>query len=137
MLTEGAGGCGPEPARHKEVPTMIVRMWEADVKPGKMERFLDILQTTIVPRLAATEGFISAEIVTSMQDEQRVVVISRWRDEDAIAAYAGPLWRIRAPFVDFEVGDYLTRTSRVHHYRPVAVQQPVTSKARPADGVSQ
>jgi quinol monooxygenase YgiN len=110
---------------------MIVRVWEADIKPGKADRFLDILENKIVPRLAATEGFVSAEIIRSVEGtgEDQVLVISRWRDEQAIAAYAGPLWRIRAPLVDFEVADYLSRTSRVRHYLPVAEQQPLVAEA--------
>jgi hypothetical protein len=105
---------------------MIVRMWEADVTPGKMDRFLEVLQSSIVPRLAAADGFLSAEIVKSVQGDERVIVVSRWRDEQAIAAWAGPMWKIRAPYVDFEVARYLSRTSRVHHYAPVAVQEPIS-----------
>jgi quinol monooxygenase YgiN len=113
---------------------MIVRVWEAEAKPDKTDRLLDILKTKVMPRLAATDGFISAEIARSLEGEgeDRVVVISRWRDEKAIAAYAGPLWRIRAPFVDFEMGDYMAHTSRVRHYVPVAEQRPLMEGTTPA-----
>jgi quinol monooxygenase YgiN len=110
---------------------MIVRVWEAEVKPGKTDRLLDVLKTKIVPRLAATNGFVHADIIRSVEGagEDQILVISRWRDEQAIAAYAGPLWRIRAPLVDFEVADYLARPTRVRHYLPVGEQEPLVTEA--------
>jgi len=107
---------------------MIVRVLDAEVKPGKMDGFLDLIRTSLLPRVVASDGFLGIEFLRSVQGEEQVLLVSRWRDEQALAAYAGPLWRVRAPLVDHVGADYLARTSHVHHYIPEEVQPPVTAE---------
>jgi len=117
-----SGGTRPE-----EVPTMIVRVWEAEVKPGQIDRLLDLIRTSLLPRVVAADGFLGVEFLRSLHDDQKLVAVSRWRDEQALADYAGPLWEVWAPKVDSLGGDYLARPSHVHHYLPVDLQPPVAS----------
>jgi quinol monooxygenase YgiN len=110
---------------------MIVRVWEAEVKPGKMDQLLDLIRTTLLPRVAVMDGFLGIEFFRAMQGENGILTVSRWRDEEAIAAYAGPLWEFWTPKVDSLAADCLAHPSAVHHYVPVEIQQPVA--AEPAD----
>jgi hypothetical protein len=42
-------------------------------------------------------------------------MITRWRDEDALRAYAGPMWRIRPVWAEHEL-NYLEHPPTVHHF---------------------
>lgn len=71
---------------------MIVRVSEALVEPGAEEEFLRRLHKLVAGLPARYEGLIDHEVLVDREDGRRVLYISRWRDEQALAAYAGPGW---------------------------------------------
>jgi heme-degrading monooxygenase HmoA len=50
------------------------------------ERYLE-LAAELAPHLAAVDGFISIERFVSLSDPNRLVSLSFWRDEDAVAVW--------------------------------------------------
>ena len=62
---------------------MIVRMWEAKVRPGRLDDAVDWLVEAVVPDALAAEGCLGAEAFRALGDEERVVLITRWEDEHA------------------------------------------------------
>ncbi|WP_371483142.1 antibiotic biosynthesis monooxygenase [Kitasatospora sp. NBC_00315] len=98
---------------------MIVRIWAAQIVAGRMDDFCALLSTQVMPELRATDGCLGGEVLRSLTDEgPRVLMISRWRDEDALRAYAGPMWRIRPVWAEDELR-YLAHPPEVAHYRPL------------------
>jgi len=99
---------------------MIVRLLELEVRPRKVDQVVEIARTRLFERAAAADGFLGMEVLRPMQDsEGRIMVITRWRDEQALQSFAGPLWRMRPVRIDSELADYLSHNSRVSHYVPV------------------
>ena len=100
---------------------MIVRMWEARLVPGTTGAFVAFWTERVRPRLTATDGCLDAELVVSYGVEpgadERAVVTTRWRDEAALAAAAGPDWRV-APVVEPGEAAFLARPAYVWHFRP-------------------
>lgn len=77
---------------------MIVRMWEARVAPGAESRVAGHL-APVLGELRTTDGCVGAEAFRSLADQSgepddRVVVISRWRDIASLEQAAGPGWRV-------------------------------------------
>lgn len=73
---------------------MIVRMWEGRLTKGTVEPFRDLLAKAL-PSVRALDGCEAIDVYgsTSQADGERVVVISRWRDVDALATAAGTDWQ--------------------------------------------
>lgn len=72
---------------------MIVRMWEARVRPERLAEVRDWIASTVWPAMVARDGFLGAELLRSCpHDADRLLLMSRWRDEAAVAAFAGPHW---------------------------------------------
>lgn len=71
---------------------MIVRVSEALVNPGAEEDFLRRLQELVAGFPGRYEGLVGHEVLVDRADSRRVLYISRWRDERALAEYAGPGW---------------------------------------------
>ena len=98
---------------------MIVRMWEAHVTPDRVDEFCAQLTDRSIPALATLDGFLGAELLRSVSEEDhRVVVLARWRDEAAIRAYAGAMWRIRPVWAEGEFRN-LEHPPVVSHFSPV------------------
>lgn len=57
---------------------VIVRMWEAKARPESFGELLDWVYEAVVPALAAAPGHAGTEVFRSGQE--RIVVISRWRE---------------------------------------------------------
>jgi len=99
---------------------MIVRFLELEVRPSKMDHVVEIARTRLFERVAPADGFLGMEVLRSMRNnEGRVMVITRWRDEQALQSFAGPLWHERPVLVDSELADHLSHISHVTHYLPV------------------
>ena len=76
---------------------MIVRMWEGRVATGAESR-VDAHLARALTHLRAQDGCIDAEAFRSLTDSEqaeddRIVVITRWRDVAALEQAAGPGWR--------------------------------------------
>ena len=93
-------------------------MWEARAQPGRAgELAAQLRDATHRDRLRAVDGFLGAEVFVSYDGPDRVVVVSRWRDEAALEAFAGTQWRDR-PVVDREAAPLLAREPAVWHFVP-------------------
>ncbi|GAA2803678.1 hypothetical protein GCM10010441_30510 [Kitasatospora paracochleata] len=95
---------------------MIVRIWEAHVSARRIEEFCRELASTVLPEIARNDGFLGGELLRALTDgDHRVRMITRWRDEQALRAYAGPMWRIRPVWSEGEL-NYLDHPPTVSHY---------------------
>lgn len=65
---------------------MIAVIFEVEPKEGHKDAYLDIA-AKLKPSLATIEGFISIERFQSLADPNKVLSLSFWRDEAAIAAW--------------------------------------------------
>ncbi|GAA1153411.1 heme-degrading monooxygenase HmoA [Kitasatospora gansuensis] len=102
---------------------MIVRIWEAQVAPRRVDEFCTRLCDEVLPALRDTDGFEGAELLRSVTElDHRVLLLTRWRDEAAVRAYAGPMWRIRPVWAEGEFG-YLEHPPTVSHFRPTLLQR--------------
>jgi heme-degrading monooxygenase HmoA len=62
---------------------MVVVIFEVIPAPGKKQEYLD-LAARLRPELEAIDGFISVERFASLSDENKLLSLSFWRDEDAV-----------------------------------------------------
>jgi hypothetical protein len=97
---------------------MIVRILQLEVRPDKMDQFLKIGPTRVRQGIEGADGLLDMEILLPESNQGAVLVISRWRDEEAIKTWAGPMWRVRPVLIDTDLADYLAHSSLVSHYVP-------------------
>jgi heme-degrading monooxygenase HmoA len=62
---------------------VIFEVWPAD---GRKQTYLDIA-AELKPELEQIDGFISIERFQSLADETKILSLSFWRDEAAVAAW--------------------------------------------------
>ena len=62
---------------------MIVVIFEVEIAEGKTAEYLDIANE-IRPLLKEVDGFISIERFKSLTNDDKILSLSFWRDEDAI-----------------------------------------------------
>ncbi|NLS13086.1 antibiotic biosynthesis monooxygenase [Vibrio sp. SM6] len=65
---------------------MIAVIFEVTITPGMTEQYLDFA-AQLRPQLAEIDGFISIERFQSLSNEGKVLSLSFWRDEEAIAQW--------------------------------------------------
>jgi heme-degrading monooxygenase HmoA len=65
---------------------MIAVIFEAEPHDGCLQSYLDIA-TDLKPLLAEIEGFVSIERFQSLADPGRILSLSFWRDEAAVAEW--------------------------------------------------
>jgi len=65
---------------------MIAVIFEVWPRPGRRQDYLDIA-ATLRPRLAEIDGFISVERFESLSEPGKILSLSFFRDEAAIAAW--------------------------------------------------
>jgi heme-degrading monooxygenase HmoA len=65
---------------------MIAVIFEVWPREGKKDEYLDIA-ASLRPLLDAVDGFISIERFASLTDSSKILSLSFWRDEDAVAAW--------------------------------------------------
>lgn len=65
---------------------MIAVIFEVEPDPAHKERYLDIA-ASIRPELEKVDGFISIERFQSLTDENRILSLSSFRDEEAVKAW--------------------------------------------------
>ena len=65
---------------------MIAVIFEVVLAPGKAERYL-ALAAQLRTQLDEIDGFISIERFRSLADPDKLVSLSFWRDEDAVARW--------------------------------------------------
>lgn len=67
---------------------MIAVIFEGEPRPGRLQAYLD-MAAELKPLLAEIDGFISIERFESLTTPGRVLSLSFWRDEAAVAAWRG------------------------------------------------
>ena len=90
----GGGGEGSElKKKHRgwkgwdrERVVMIAVIFEVTVAPGRTQDYLD-LAAKLRPELEKFDGFISIERFTSLVNEGKILSLSFWRDEEAVARW--------------------------------------------------
>jgi len=65
---------------------MIAVIFEVEPREGKRDDYLDIA-AALRPRLDAIDGFVSIERFESLTTPGKVLSLSFWRDEEAVAAW--------------------------------------------------
>lgn len=65
---------------------MIAVIFEVEPKEGRMSHYLDIAKE-MRPLLDEVDGFISVERFESLTQTGKILSLSFWRDEEAIAAW--------------------------------------------------
>ena len=65
---------------------VIFEVWPAD---GRKQAYLDIA-AELKPELERIDGFLSIERFQSLADETKLLSLSFWRDEAAVAAWIKP-----------------------------------------------
>jgi len=62
---------------------MVAVIFEVFPAPGKKQEYLD-LAARLRPELERIDGFISVERFASLSDQNKLLSLSFWRDEDAV-----------------------------------------------------
>jgi heme-degrading monooxygenase HmoA len=65
---------------------MIAVIFEVEPDPAHKDRYLDIA-ASLRPELEKVDGFISIERFQSLTDENRILSLSFFRDEEAVRAW--------------------------------------------------
>lgn len=65
---------------------MIAVIFEVWPEPGRRQEYLDIA-ADLRPMLAGIDGFISIERFESLAEPGKLLSLSFWRDEEAVAAW--------------------------------------------------
>lgn len=65
---------------------MIAVIFEVYPAAGKKDAYLDIA-AALKPQLEDVDGFISVERFQSLSDPDKILSLSYWRDEDAVAGW--------------------------------------------------
>lgn len=65
---------------------MFVVIFEVYPEPDRRDEYLD-LAAALRPQLEGFDGFISIERFASLTDEGKLLSLSFWRDEDALARW--------------------------------------------------
>lgn len=94
---------------------MITRIFRGRVRPGKHAEFERYIRAEGLPQFEANPGVVGVHFGTpTEQDPDEFVVVTVWRDLDALKAYAGERWG--DPKLSLREAHLLEEAS-VHHYR--------------------
>jgi heme-degrading monooxygenase HmoA len=67
---------------------VIAVIFEVEARDGRRQAYLDIA-AALKPRLEAVDGFVSIERFESLSRPGRILSLSFWRDEAAVAEWRG------------------------------------------------
>ena len=98
---------------------MIIRVFRAKIREGREAEFKSMVQEQSIPWLEKSDGmvgFLPGEPLTTSSRE--FVMITLWRDVDALVAFAGEDWRTpvvtedEAPLVEEMFAEHYMRFDR-------------------------
>ncbi len=73
---------------------MIMRVLRARVKPGRLKDYQRLCEEKSFPHLRATPGLVALHMgVPLVSQPEECVIVSVWRDLDALVDFAGEQWR--------------------------------------------
>ena len=99
--------------------TAIVRTSTARVVPGRFPEFAAYILAAVQEFPTRHPGLLSHDVLLD-QENNELVYLSRWEDEQALIAFAGPGWRDGAVLLPGE-DEYLLAPLTVRHYRSVPI----------------
>ena len=102
---------------------MIVRVFRARVYPDKHAEYERLVQERAIPLMQAEEGMLGLRIGLPMEPTpNEYVIITRWRDLDAMTHFTGDNWH--EPVILDDAAD-LIEEATVSHYEqlPIAGQE--------------
>ncbi|KKX31803.1 antibiotic biosynthesis monooxygenase [Rhizobium sp. LC145] len=71
---------------------MIIREWRGRAFPSSADAYPTHFRNHVVPELQALTGFIGAHLSRrTLDDRIEFVVLTRWKDMDAIRGFAGDM----------------------------------------------
>jgi heme-degrading monooxygenase HmoA len=73
-------------------PAPVVRVLRARVKPGNHSAFWEHVRTEMLPPIAAADGLISYFPGEPLSESDEFVLVTLWRDFEALLAWAGDDW---------------------------------------------
>ena len=86
---------------------MIIRVWKCNVKQDKVDEFLAFTNRYMIPILKAQSGCLGHYVgKLELSKHPRFVIISLWKDFEAIREFTGPNWQtaridpVEAPLLD-------------------------------------
>lgn len=91
----------------------VIRVFRAVAKSGREDAFADFFATEAVALVRKQDGLVTVQVGLPADDADEFVMITTWRDIDALRAFAGPQWR--EPVIDPREAPLLERVY-VHHY---------------------
>ena len=95
---------------------MIERVWTGELQPHLIEEFLEEVVRQDFAAMATADGFLGARVLRPFEDDRvTVLLITRWRDAEALRAYAGDGWRGDPVIYDWE-RPFLQARPKVTHF---------------------
>ena len=99
---------------------MIIRVFRARIRPGKVPDFKLMVQEQSIPWLTSSEGmlgYFAGEPLS--EDEREFVMVTLWRDIGALEKFVGENWKTpvvtaeEAPLVEEMVAYHFERFDQV------------------------
>jgi heme-degrading monooxygenase HmoA len=114
---------------------MIAVIFEGEPRPGRRQAYLD-MAADLKPRLAAIDGFISIERFESLTTPGRILSLSFWRDEAAVAEWRSldAHRRAQARGRDVVFADYRLRVASVLRDYGMTERAEAPADSRAANG---
>ena len=95
---------------------MIIRIFRAKIRDGQISKFKQMVQNQSIPWLESSEGMLGYFPGEPFGENAReFVMITLWRDLDALEAFAGTAWdnpvitEDEAPLVEAMFADHYLR----------------------------
>lgn len=93
---------------------MIIRVFRAEVHPGKTAEFEQFFRDIAIPKVSAHPGLVAQHTGRPIDDGSReFVYISVWRDVEALRGFAGDDWTLAV--IEPEERHLLATTSIAHY----------------------
>ncbi|MFD4240448.1 antibiotic biosynthesis monooxygenase family protein [Streptomyces sp. NPDC058525] len=93
--------------------TVIIRVSEARVRPGRFEAFHDMIVSAVSEFPGRYPGLVDHEVLLAPPDS--LLYVSRWRSEQDLVDYAGEQWRDQPVVLPGEE-EYLVAPLQVRHF---------------------
>lgn len=95
---------------------MLTRVSEAFVRPGREREFVERVRALVETFPVKYDGLLGHDVLVDADDPRRVQYVSRWRDEQALVAYAGPNWRTD-PVTFPDEDEFLVQPLTLRHFK--------------------
>ena len=105
------------------VPGVIVRTSEARVIEGMEAAFLAKLLEVVADFPRDYPGLLSHDVLQDLGDPTRFMYVSRWRDEESVARFAGPRWRDE-PVTFPDEDTFMAQPLTLRHFLAEPLSQP-------------